>query len=93
MRNDVRDLTYRDPVHDDAQSEMVNHPAHYNANPSGVEAITVIEWMTFNTGTAMKYLWRAGHKGDPVEDLRKAAWYIDREIGRLTVGPSRDAPR
>jgi len=63
--------------------DTVNHPPHYNANPSGVEAITVIEWLSFNVGTAMKYLWRAGHKGDHIEDLEKSRWYIDREIGRL----------
>jgi len=66
-----------------AGPQMVNHPAHYNANPSGVEAITVIEWMTFNIGNAVKYLWRCFEKGDPVENLEKARWYIDREIRRL----------
>ena len=67
----------------DAKPETVNHPSHYNANPSGVEAIAVIEWLSFNVGTAMKYLWRAGHKGAAIEDLEKARWYVDREIGRL----------
>lgn len=42
--------------------------------------------MTFNVGSAMKYLWRAGLKGGSprVEDLKKAAWYINREIEKLT---------
>ena len=69
------------PTH--RESETVNHPAHYNAHPSGVECITVTEHMTFNVGNAVKYLWRAGHKGSTVEDLKKAAWYVQREIERL----------
>jgi len=60
--------------------ERVNHPRHYNANPSGVECIDVVEHMSFNVGNAVKYLWRADHKGAPIEDLRKAAWYVQREI-------------
>jgi hypothetical protein len=62
---------------------MVNHPPHYMSHPSGVECITVTEWMSFNQGNAVKYLWRCFEKGDPVENLEKARWYIDREIGRL----------
>lgn len=62
--------------------EAVDHPQHYNAHPSGVECIDVVEWMGFNTGNAMKYLWRADHKGAPIEDLKKARWYLDREITR-----------
>lgn len=65
-----------------ATVETVNHPPHYNSHPSGIECITVVEHMTFNVGNAIKYLWRADHKADTVEDLRKAAWYIDREINR-----------
>lgn len=64
-------------------SDPVDHPKHYNADPSGVECIDVVEHRTFNVGNAMKYLWRAGLKGDLVEDLRKARWYIDREIQRI----------
>jgi hypothetical protein len=65
-------------------NDQVNHPAHYNAHPSGVECITVTEHMSFNLGNAVKYIWRAGLKAeDPVTDLRKAAWYVQREIARL----------
>ena len=64
-------------------ADLVNHPPHYNAHPSGVECITVTEHMTFNLGNAIKYIWRADHKGDAIRDLRKAAWYLDREIQRL----------
>lgn len=40
--------------------------------------------MNFNLGNAIKYIWRAGEKGDAVEDLKKAAWYIKREIERVS---------
>ena len=62
--------------------EKVNHPKHYNQHPSGVECITIVEHFNFNIGNAMKYLWRAGLKGDSKEDLEKAAWYVRREIER-----------
>jgi hypothetical protein len=62
-------------------NETVNHPTHYNSHPSGIECIDVIEHFSFNIGTAVKYLWRAGLKTtDAVEDLEKARWYVDRAI-------------
>jgi hypothetical protein len=64
--------------------DSVDHPAHYNASPSGVECIDIAEHMSFNLGNALKYLWRADHKGNAIEDLEKASWYISREIERLT---------
>ena len=64
-------------------NDAVNHPAHYTGHPSGIECIQVTEHMNFCVGNAVKYLWRAGLKGNAVEDLRKAAWYIEREIKRL----------
>jgi hypothetical protein len=67
---------------DDAVKDPVNHPSHYTSHPSGVECITVTEHMGFCIGNAIKYLWRAGLKGDEVEDLQKAQWYLDREIKR-----------
>jgi len=63
--------------------DPINHPTHYTSHPSGVEAITVCEWMNFNIGNAMKYIWRAGLKGNARQDLSKAAWYLTREIQRL----------
>lgn len=63
--------------------ESVNHPTHYNKHPSGVECIDVVEHFNFNRGNAMKYIWRAGEKGNEIEDLEKAAWYISREIESL----------
>jgi len=63
-------------------TDMVNHPPHYCAHPSGVECIQVTEHMSFCLGSAMKYLWRHEHKGG-IEDLKKAVFYINREIERL----------
>lgn len=66
-------------------SDQVDHPPHYNSHPSGVECITVTEHMNFNQGNAVKYIWRAGLKSDnPITDLRKAVWYLEREIERLS---------
>ena len=64
-------------------NDPVNHPKHYTPHPSGVECIEVTEHMNFCVGNAIKYLWRAGLKGEQIEDLRKARWYIDREIARV----------
>jgi len=66
-----------------AVNDPVSHPAHYTAHPSGVECIQVTEHMNFCIGNAVKYLWRAGLKGNALEDLEKARWYVDREIKRL----------
>lgn len=64
--------------------DKINHPLHYNQHPSGIECITIVEHFNFNVGNAIKYLWRAGMKSDdPIEDLRKAAWYCQREVERL----------
>jgi len=50
----------------------------------GIECIEVTEHFNFNCGNAIKYIWRADLKhASPLEDLRKAAWYINREIQRL----------
>ena len=60
----------------------VNHPNHYNIGK--IEVIDAIEaWeLNFSLGNAVKYIARADHKGEPIEDLQKARWYIDREIER-----------
>lgn len=69
-------------------SEKVNHPNHYNSGK--IEVIDYIEDqnLNFSRGNAIKYISRAGKK-DPaaeIEDLEKAAWYINREIERLENG-------
>lgn len=62
--------------------DPVNHPKHYNSHPSGIEAISITEYMSFNIGNAIKYLWRQDMKGG-VTDMEKAIWCIKREIDRL----------
>ena len=62
----------------------VDHPRHYTTHPAGIECIDVVETMGFNLGNTVKYIWRAGLKSDDaLTDLKKAAWYLDREIARL----------
>lgn len=64
--------------------DPVNNPSHYTSHPSGVECIEVTEHMNFCLGNAIKYIWRAGLKSDnAIEDLRKAEFYVRREIDRL----------
>jgi tRNA U34 2-thiouridine synthase MnmA/TrmU len=67
-----------------SEHDPVNHPKHYTGHPSGVECITITEHMGFNLGNAVKYVWRADLKNDAIEDLKKAVWYINREIGKRT---------
>lgn len=64
------------------EHDPVSHPRHYTSHPSGVECIQITEHMGFCLGNAMKYIWRADLKSDAVEDLKKAAWYIEREIAK-----------
>ena len=64
--------------------ELVNHPQHYGGDTT-YEAIKVIEaWgLSFCLGNTVKYIARADHKGDKLNDLKKAAWYLNREIENL----------
>lgn len=74
------------------KTDNVNHPAHYNSHPSGIECIEIARHHNFNIGNTIKYLWRAGLKSEEgmedtdkqVEDLNKAIWYIQDEIKRIT---------
>ena len=61
--------------------EMVNHPDYYRSN-SGVEVIDIIEefGLGFHLGNVVKYVLRAGHKSNELEDLEKAKWYLERVI-------------
>lgn len=61
-------------------NDPVNHPQHYTSHPSGIECIQVTEHMSFCLGNVVKYIWRADEKGATLEDLKKARWYLDREI-------------
>lgn len=62
--------------------DSINHPKHYTEHPSGIECIQIVEHMSFLRGNAMKYLWRADHKNG-LEDLKKARWYLEREIDNM----------
>ena len=64
--------------------DEVNHPAHYTAY-EGLEVIQLTEQMNFNRGNAVKYIARAGLKSfdTEIQDLKKALWYIQREINRM----------
>jgi hypothetical protein len=73
----MKEQTLADVIHD-----AVDRPKHYTNHPSGVECVDITEHMNFCLGNAVKYIWRADLKNDAIEDLRKAAWYIQREIAR-----------
>lgn len=66
-------------------AETVNHPAHYGGEGNPYEAINVVEaWeLDFLLGNVVKYIARAGKKGDALEDLKKARWYLERKIDHL----------
>jgi hypothetical protein len=66
-------------------ADQVNHPEHYGGEDNPYEAIKVIEaWrLGFNLGNAVKYISRAGKKDAALQDLKKARWYLDREISNL----------
>jgi hypothetical protein len=65
-------------------ADMVNHPPHYKAG--GIETIDFIEAknLGYNLGNVVKYVSRADLKGNKVEDLQKARWYLDRAIANLS---------
>lgn len=65
-------------------AEEVHHPPHYGGDTT-YECIKVVEaWgLGFALGNCVKYVCRAGKKGDALTDLKKARWYLDREIARL----------
>jgi len=81
-RGEVKTTTGNVPA--EGANPAVDHPAHYNQHPSGVECIDIVRWMGFNLGNVVKYLWRDGLKNTEVElqDLEKAAWYLNNEINR-----------
>lgn len=81
-------MTNTTPTEQKVSNDPVNHPSHYTSHPAkcecgrGIEAIQVTEHMGFNLGNATKYVWRCDLKKDAIEDLKKARWYIDREISK-----------
>lgn len=61
------------------QPDPINHPPHYAGYPVNVECIDITRHLNFQLGNAFKYVWRAGKKGGPeqeIEDLKKALWYL-----------------
>ena len=73
-----------------ARREAVNHPPHYNQG--NIEVIDAIEdWgLDFNAGNVVKYVARHQHKAEPLEDLKKARWYLDRIIEGFENGSIED---
>ena len=68
--------------------DVVNSPPHYKTG--GIEAIEGIEasmapeaYAGYLKGSVMKYLWRYEKKGKPLEDLKKARWFLDRLIQKV----------
>jgi hypothetical protein len=71
-----------------ADHDPVHAPSHYRQLPNGIEVIDITENLDFCLGNVVKYTLRADHKGNPVQDLQKARWYLDRAISqRESVAP------
>ena len=72
--------------------DPVNSPRHYTSSPARcecgrtIECIQITENMSFCLGNTVKYVWRSDLKSDAIEDLKKARWYLDREIERRVKG-------
>lgn len=72
--------------------DSINHPSHYTSSQSkckcgeSIECIQITEHMGFCLGNAVKYIWRADLKNDAIEDLKKAIWYIERELEKRNAG-------
>ncbi len=77
----------KQPAHDSVEA-----PSHYKTLGDTYEPINVIEaWESgFHIGNTIKYLARAGHKGSRLEDLKKARWYLDREITNTEKSNGKD---
>lgn len=78
----MKEMPFSRVIEVPAMHDSVNHPSHYTA--FGIEVIDLTEHLSFCRGNAIKYLARAGLKNPAteLEDLKKARWYIDREIAR-----------
>lgn len=78
-------------------NDPVNHPTHYTNHPAkcfcgkGIECIQITEHMGFNLGNAVKYIWRCDLKKDAIEDLKKAVWYLQREIAKREKNESKSS--
>ena len=76
-----------------SKDDAVNHPSHYQGK-NGIESIDVIENfdLNFNLGNAIKYILRAGKKGDRLQDLEKALWYLSREVNHEKINRQNETP-
>lgn len=90
----IRDALNLEVVSDEVV-DVVNSPPHYKSG--GIEAIEGIEasmepeaYAGYLKGNIMKYMWRYERKGKPIEDLKKARWYLDRLIAAQEKVSSRD---
>lgn len=61
-------------------TDNINHPSHYVSHPSGIEVIEITKHENFLIGNAIKYIMRHKLKGTPVDDLKKAIWYLNKQI-------------
>lgn len=71
--------------------DLVSSPSHYTHSEQGIECIEAIqasmsldEYLGYLKGNVLKYIWRYRYKGNPIQDLQKARWYLDRMICELT---------
>ena len=81
-RKEEQGVTLKQLIDAAQNSDNVNHPAHYRTG--GIETIDFIEAknLNYHLGNVVKYITRADHKGDRLENLKKAQWYLNREIGK-----------
>ena len=79
-QNIERANKYLNKKNETSPTDNVNNPSHYNVGT--IEVITVIEdWkLNFNLGNAIKYIGRCEHKNNKKEDIKKAIWYLEREL-------------
>lgn len=72
-----------DKLYGNIEHDAVNHPSHYTRGK--IEVIDFIEdqQLPYHLGNVIKYIARAGYKGDKLEDLKKARWYLDRYINEV----------
>lgn len=82
-KDDIKDISVTTDKKHNSISNVIDHPSHYNRGK--IEVIDFIEdqGLSFHLGNVIKYIARAGSKGDKLEDLKKARWYLDRYINEV----------
>lgn len=82
-KDDIKDISVITDKKHNAISNVIDHPSYYNRGK--IEVIDFIEdqGLSFHLGNVIKYIARAGSKGDKLEDLKKARWYLDRYINEV----------